>query len=161
MSWIKRYCSICGKKMLAKGLCSIHYQQKWSKEKEWYPVYHIWTHIRGRCYNPKDFSYAGYGGRGIKLCDRWLDSKNFLGDMYPSYKKGLSIERINNNGPYSPENCVWADRFVQANNRRNNTKITYQGLTQGISQWSRQLDIKVTTIIERLRRGWSIEECFG
>lgn len=81
------------------------------------PTYRSWAHMKGRCINPNDTAYSNYGGRGIKVCDRWLDFHNFLTDM-GECPKGYSIERKNVNGNYDPENCVWLERRFQARNTR-------------------------------------------
>ena len=89
--------------------------------------YNIYRHIKDRCYNEKSKDYANYGGRGIKVCDRWLKSfENFYEDMCQC-PKNYSIDRINVNGDYSPENCRWADDKTQNRNRRNNIYINFKG----------------------------------
>jgi len=81
-------------------------------------LYNTWREMIRRCYNEKHIAYSYYGGRGIKVCDKWHDHKKFIDDMDPSYEKGLQIDRINNDGNYEPSNCRWATRTQQMQNRR-------------------------------------------
>ena len=81
-------------------------------------LYFVWQNMISRCYNKKDEYYKNYGGRGIKVCERWMDINNFIEDMYSSYKEGLTIDRINNDGNYEHFNCRWSTRSVQSRNTR-------------------------------------------
>lgn len=94
-------------------------------------LYHTWNGMFKRCNNINDKSYSHYGGRGIKVCDRWNDINNFIEDMYPTFKDGLSIDRINNDGNYEPTNCRWATNETQTRNirpmRKDNT-TGYRGV---------------------------------
>ena len=83
-----------------------------------HPLYHVWNDIIKRTTNPNNKSYRHYGGRGITICERWLNIANFIDDMYPTYKKGLSIDRINNNGNYELSNCRWTTNVTQLQNTR-------------------------------------------
>ena len=81
-------------------------------------LYDVWKHMIERCHNIKHKQYVDYGGRGIKVCEEWHDIRNFVKDMYPTYKEGLSLDRIDNNKGYSPDNCRWADAITQSMNKR-------------------------------------------
>lgn len=117
---------------------------------------------RQRCLNPKCRDYKYYGGRGITLCDRWLHSfENFLSDM-GLRPEGMTLERVNNDGPYSPDNCVWATRSAQGNNTRATNLISYSGKTHSIAEWERALNMKPGTLKARLNRlKYSVEEAFS
>lgn len=96
------------------------------------------------------------------MCDRWLNSfENFYADMGTRPSPQHSIERIDNDGPYSPENCKWADRFEQANNKRNNHLITYNGVTQTLSDWARELGLPYSRLKRRLQSGMPVEQAFS
>ena len=108
-------------------------------------LYYIWFGLVDRCTNPNHNRYKDYGGRGITVCEEWLDVKNFIEDMYPSYMEGLSLDRIDNDKGYSLDNCRWADRTTQAINRRiqkNNTSgfvgVSYHN---GKARWAASVEV--------------------
>jgi hypothetical protein len=119
-------------------------------------VYHIWSSAIQRCSNPKNKRYSRYGGRGIKVCKRWLKFENFYKDMGDK-PDGKSLERINNNKGYSPSNCRWATIKEQQNNMHSNRNITYKGITKTLSQWAEFKGINKSTLAKRISRGWSIK----
>jgi len=119
-------------------------------------IYMIWAGIHTRCTNHNEKSYERYGGRGIKVCDRWLKFENFLADM-GERPDGMSLDRINNNGDYEPNNCRWATRKEQCRNRRNNRLVEYRGETKLLVEWCELLGLKYKLIYDRLWAGWSIE----
>lgn len=125
-------------------------------------TYHIYRNMQSRCYNHEDKAFKHYGGRGIKICERWLVSfENFLEDM-GECPKGLSIDRIDNNSHYEPVNCRWADNETQANNKRTNVYLLHNGQKLTLTQWSRLVGCSRATIASRMKKGWSPEEClFG
>ena len=124
-----------------------------------HPLYKMWQGMLRRCNNPKDDAYCNYGAREIKVCDRWYNIHNFINDMYPTYKKGLDIDRIDNSGNYEPSNCRWVTRKENMNNMRRNRVIEYKGESKSISEWSDYLKIPYKTLIARLNR-WDIEKSF-
>lgn len=125
--------------------------------------YKKWSSIKTRCYNKNTPCYKNYGGRGIKMCDEWLDFWNFREWAYKNgYSEGLTLERIDVNGNYEPSNCKWIPMEEQAINKRNNSFIEYGGKKQTISQWSKELGVGKEVLSYRYRAGWTPEEClFG
>lgn len=122
------------------------------------PEYTTWLSMNQRCTNKKDPNYKSYGGRGVTVCDRWGKSfECFLEDM-GARKKGMTLDRINNDGNYEPKNCRWADKKTQGNNRRSNHCLTINGQKLTITEWSRQLSLSRSTIQHRLRAGWKNED---
>lgn len=121
------------------------------------PTYRSWESMLNRCNNKNGMDFSDYGGRGIKVCERWKDFSNFYSDM-GERPEGTSIDRINVNGDYEPSNCRWATMKEQANNKRTNHHLTFRGLTLTISQWSTKLGLKREIIKDRLMSGWSIED---
>ncbi len=117
-------------------------------------VYKIHKGMIARCSNPKAMKYKLYGGRGIQVCDRWLKFENFLADMGEP-KPGESLDRIDPNGNYEPGNCRWADKILQANNKRTNKVIEIDGVSKTVAEWVRGIgNINYSTVTERLDRGW-------
>lgn len=122
------------------------------------PEYQAWAHMRGRCLNPRIKNFARYGGRGISICERWNEFANFLADMGPRPSRGHSLDRINNDGHYTPENCRWATRHQQTRNTSRNVMWTQGGVTRCLADWARDFGINIATVHARLRTGWTVEE---
>lgn len=121
------------------------------------PEYRCWLQLRRRCSDRNDKGYKRYGARGIYVCERWRNSfPAFFSDMGKRPSSKHSIDRIDNNGPYSAENCRWATRVVQNNNRSTNRHLTYNGHTMTVTQWARTIGINYFTLNHRLNLGWSI-----
>ena len=120
------------------------------------PLYSVWGAMKQRCFNPLCKAYPNYGGRGITVCERWASSyANFLSDMGEPPTPKHSIDRINNDGNYEPENCRWATQKEQSRNSRNNRHVTIDGTTKVITDWSANSGVSRETILSRLGKGWS------
>ncbi len=124
-----------------------------------HPLYTVWILLFQRCNNPKNKSYHNYGGRGIRVCERWNDIDLFIQDMYSTYIKGYDLDRINNNGDYSPDNCRWVTRKKNCNNMRKNRIIVYNNISKTVSEWVDYTKIPYTTLINRLNK-WDVEKAF-
>lgn len=119
-------------------------------------AYMAWNGMRDRCRNPNHRYFSHYGGRGIYVCDRWQSFENFFADMgHPP--PNHTLERRDNDGPYSPDNCYWATRQEQSNNRRANRRITAFGATRTIAEWSRLTGIHHNTLTKRIEIGMAPE----
>lgn len=124
-------------------------------------TYRSWVCMIQRCTNPNDGRWIGYGGRGIKVCERWLTFDLFLADM-GIRPENTSLDRFpNNNGGYEPGNCRWASTKEQSVNRRNNRFISFNGRTATLSQWAESIGIPRETLLSRLDRGWTLERALA
>lgn len=121
--------------------------------------YKAWHAMVQRCTNPKHHKYARYGGRGIRVCDRWLTFENFAQDM-GTRPPGMTVDRRDNDGDYEPGNCRWATQMEQGNNRGNNRMVTVGGTQQTLSQAARQHGINKGTVRGRISYGWTEERAF-
>lgn len=146
-------CGCLQKELLKNGLSKKHGMSKT-------PTYETWFCMKNRCNNPKDARYKDYGGRGIKVCKKWYKFENFYEDMGVR-PKNKTIDRINNNRGYEPSNCKWSTRAEQSNNMRSNRYICYKENIKTMSEWSRCLGIKLTTLRQRIKSGWSVEKMFN
>ena len=118
-------------------------------------IYGVWNSMKNRCSNPKVKSYPSYGGRGIKVCERWQKFSNFYADMGDRASPSHSLERRDNDGDYSPENCYWATQDVQAKNKRSTRILTANGERLHLSEWARRLGCNPAAILARLATGMS------
>lgn len=121
------------------------------------PEWRSWCHLRSRCNNPQDDSYHNYGGRGIKVCERWNSFGNFLMDVGVRPSPKHTIHRINNDGDYEPSNVKWADHIEQHNGTRSNRIITVKGERMTVANASRKHGVNRLTIGYRLYVGWEEE----
>lgn len=169
----------CGKEIVANGfsvrsghttscgcrLSEVTASLKYSHGMARTRIYRTYQHMKERCINQDDKSYWRYGGRGIKICDEWLGESGFDNfnnwSILNGYNENLTIDRIDVNGNYEPSNCRWATWRTQANNKRNNRYITYDGTTKTLSEWSQQFGIGEATIRARLNRGWDIDKALN
>lgn len=129
-------------------------------------LYYVWLSMRNRCYNEDVEKYIDYGNRGIQVCDEWRnDFKNFYDwSMLNGYKKGLSIDRIDNDGNYCPKNCRWVKSNIQSRNKRNNFWVTAFGETKLVVDWLKDKRCKISSvegIRKRLQRGWKVEDAIS
>lgn len=121
-------------------------------------TYSTWSGMKDRCFNPKNKFFHYYGGRGIVVCDRWLDFTNFFADMGEKPSKEYSVDRIDNDGNYCPENCRWATKAEQMSNRRINRRISFNGENLTVSEWGKKTGIPTQTIYQRLEIGCDVEK---
>lgn len=134
----------CGCLRLTHGLSGTH------------PLYRTWLSMRDRCKNPNNKHYRHYGGRGVRVCDRWNDFALFAEDV-GDRPRGTSIDRVDNNGDYEPSNCCWATPFEQAQHTSRTRLISAKGKTMTLAMWARELGMDSSAILNRISKGWSEE----
>lgn len=125
-------------------------------------LYQEWRGMKRRCLNPKSKFYHCYGGRGITICDEWVNDyecfRDYVTQLDNYGKDGYTLDRIDVNGNYEPNNVRWADIITQANNRRDTEQITFNGKTMTLKQWSREMGVRYSTLQNRKRLGWSYND---
>ena len=122
-------------------------------------LFRLWEHMRERCYYPKHPYFKNYGGRGISVCDEWTEFIPFQRwAIANGYEDGMTIDRIDNNGNYTPSNCRWATMREQQNNKRSNRVVEYMGRKYTVTQLATIIGMNKTTLKERLNAGWSVED---
>ena len=131
-------------------------------------LYIVWEGIKDRCLNTRDRAYPDYGGRGIDICDEWRNSfvafatwayeNGYVEEKLPSGRNRLMIDRIDNDKGYHPSNCRWATAKEQNNNRRSNHRVTINGVTKTLAEWTEYANLKPSTLKQRLYRGWNLED---
>ena len=156
------YTKSCGCLLIDNARCNF---KKHGKSK--HPLHGVWNMIKQRCYNENNHAYKNYGGRGIKVCDEWLDREQGFINFYNwamknGYKRGLSVDRIDCNGDYDPRNCRLVDEITQQNNRRNNIMINVHGKNMTLKECSKMFNIKPFTLRKRIfYLGWSIDKALS
>lgn len=133
-------------------------QVKTTHGKAYSPEYAVWVHLRQRCRNPNNRAYSRYGGRGITVDPRWDSFAVFFADMGPRPSPQHTIDRIRNNEGYGPENCRWATRDRQGNNKRNCHYLTHKNRTQTLAEWAKELGVPYTRLHNRFVAGWAVDE---
>lgn len=124
------------------------------------PIYSVWRNMLNRCENSRVRAFKDYGGRGIRVCERWHVFENFYADM-GNIPAGKTLDRIDFNGNYEPSNCRWATLVEQASNTRKNRFVTHNGKTQTVSAWAREVGLTAGRLGLRLAKGWSVEKALS
>lgn len=173
-----KFCSVegCYRRHKGKGYCESHlrrykkygsptagYYLKTGHQKNFAKEYLSWKSMKARCLSPTATNYHNYGGRGIKICERWIEKpngfQNFLDDM-GKRPEGCTLDRINSNGDYCPENCRWADWKTQGSNRRGVATIEYKGKTHSLKEWSTELGLPYKVLVQRRYYNWDVKRMF-
>jgi len=153
----KECCSSCAK-LNQKQKVTKHGQ---AREKQRTSLYNTWLSMKQRCANPKNTSYPDYGGRGIKVCERWLNFENFCLDVGAKPSPAHQIDRIDNCGDYEPSNVRWATPVENSNNRRSSKLVTHMGITMPLKGWAAHTGIPYTALKQRLNKGWSAQDALS
>ncbi|ADY54690.1 hypothetical protein Sgly_0324 [Syntrophobotulus glycolicus DSM 8271] len=152
------FTTVTGSKLINKHTTSCGCNKRTANGHSTERLFRIWNGMKRRCLNEKSDNYKWYGGRGISICSEWDEYEAFRSwAIKAGYSDALTIDRINPNGNYTPENCKWVDIKAQANNRNNNHILKLNGETYTISQFAEKYRISYWTVVNRLKLGWDLE----
>jgi len=136
--------------------CGCLHKERVTKHGAWgNPLYTVWKSMVDRCTNPANKKYPRYGGRGIAVCNRWHDIGNFIADMSQGYKKGLTIDRRDNDGNYEPDNCRWATAKQQTRNYSRNVVLEHDGRSLCAVDWAIEAGLPAKVLYDRISAGWT------
>lgn len=147
--------------MASKELIELRRKNATTHGMRWHRAYYVWQTMRQRCGNPRAPGWKNYGGRGIKVCPEWVTFEQFWSDMAWGYFPGLTLERKDNDGDYSPANCVWATRLDQARNTRKTRMVCTPWGVMTFSDAARRAGLSVGTLHYRLKHGKSLAAIFS
>lgn len=133
------------------------FKHGFNRDNAQHPFYRCWANMIQRCTNPNHTHWQRYGGRGITVCEEWMDFLRFRDDMLSTWVYGLKLERLDNERGYSKANCVWKTQKEQCRNTGSNHTFTLNGETLCLQDWAARLDVSYVCILNRLRRGWPEE----
>ena len=166
----------CGKEIItiysavlngrAKSCGCLRKETKYGGNRQKHPrIYKIWHSMRDRCERQKNTAFQHYGGRGISVCDEWSRKpdgfENFCNwAINNGYSDDLTIDRIDVNKGYFPDNCRWVSYRTQANNKTNTIRVEYNGVVKPLSEWVETLNMEYSLVVSRLKAGWSVKEAF-
>jgi hypothetical protein len=151
----------CRRREVSAALLTTHGLSRAGRRKQ-SRLYGIWSDMRRRCMDPARREYPNYGGRGITICAEWAEFPAFHAWALESgYRRALSLDRIDNDGPYSPDNCRWADRHTQARNTRLTLTLEHENLTLPLVEWAERAGISPSTLKYRIRAGWPISQALA
>lgn len=153
-SYYKRGRALCSKRCVARAVRKTHGMTN-------HPAYAVWRSMQARCYRENHPAFKNYGGRGITVCSEWRqDFSAFWRDMGPTYRPGLTLERVDNDQGYSPQNCVWATTRKQHLNKRTNRRIKTPWGVMPVAEAARRSGLNTSTLLYRLGSGWPAEDLF-
>lgn len=148
-------------RLIEGGITSCGRCDRVSKQRKYPPEYNVWASMIERCGNKNNPDYKNYGGRGIKVCKEWLSYDVFIKDM-GERPNGMTLDRIDNEGDYKPNNCRWASWFTQGNNKRGNRYIEHNGRMYTVSELALMLNVESELLYSRvLKYGWSVEDAIS
>lgn len=156
------YCQITAENPTAMGTEETLSDVVRGDRKRFSSEYKAWIGIKQRCYNPSHRRYADYGGRGIAVCHRWrISFAAFLADVGPKPTGRFTLERIDNDSSYLPDNCCWASSHDQSRNRRSNVWLAHNGLILCLNDWAKRIGMGRMVLTQRLRRGWALSDALS